>query len=200
MSRGLNGAVIPPAFPSKRLPPWPKPRPPKTAASRQARGAAGMEPGRPLSGHRCARSSSAISSAPTRDCAAFEQAYKGKLAALAAARRAGRALAEAVRRYEAIDDLLGRLDLLCRRCSMPATPPIRRAPSSTATCRSASPRPRSHLLFFTLELNRIDDAHARCRDGAIPRSAITGPGSRTCARKSPISSRTGSSNCSTRNR
>ena len=29
-----------------------------------------------------------------------------------------------------------------RACSMPATPPIRRAPSSTATCRSASPRPR----------------------------------------------------------
>ena len=37
---------------------------------------------------------------------------------------AGRALAEAVKRYEALDDLLGRLDLLCRAASMPATPPI----------------------------------------------------------------------------
>ena len=47
---------------------------------------------------------------------------------------------------------------LCRAASMPATATIRRSRSSTATCRSASPPPRSHLLFFTLELNRIDDA------------------------------------------
>src|SRR5947199_10500283 len=43
------------------------------------------------------------------ECAAFEQAYKGKLAALASAPAAGPALAAAIRRYEAIDDLLGRL-------------------------------------------------------------------------------------------
>src|SRR2546430_16775663 len=40
---------------------------------------------------------------------AFEQAYKGKLAALAEGPAAGAALAEAVKRYEALDDLLGRL-------------------------------------------------------------------------------------------
>src|SRR5712671_1963074 len=39
------------------------------------------------------------------DCVAFEQDYKGKLANLAA----GGKLAEAVKRYEALDDLLGRL-------------------------------------------------------------------------------------------
>src|SRR5262249_54683755 len=39
------------------------------------------------------------------DSRAFEQAYKGKLATLAADGR----LTEAVRRYEALDDLLGRL-------------------------------------------------------------------------------------------
>ena len=44
---------------------------------------------------------------------AFEEAYKGKLAALAAGAEAGARLAEAVRRYEALDDLLGRLGLLC---------------------------------------------------------------------------------------
>ena len=43
------------------------------------------------------------------DCAAFAQAYKGKLATIAASGEAGRALAEAVKRYEALDDLLGRL-------------------------------------------------------------------------------------------
>ena len=43
------------------------------------------------------------------ECVAFEEAYKGKLAALAAGADAGAKLAEAVRRYEALDDLLGRL-------------------------------------------------------------------------------------------
>src|SRR5713226_9396872 len=43
------------------------------------------------------------------DAIAFEEAYKGKLAALAGRPEAGRALAAAVKRYEALDDLLGRL-------------------------------------------------------------------------------------------
>ena len=43
------------------------------------------------------------------DCSAFEQAYKGKLAGLAAAPQGGAALGEAVRRYEAISDRMGRL-------------------------------------------------------------------------------------------
>src|SRR5580692_10363671 len=38
------------------------------------------------------------------DCIAFEEAYKGKLATMT-----GAALAEAVRRFEAIDDLMGRI-------------------------------------------------------------------------------------------
>src|SRR6266850_7638585 len=43
------------------------------------------------------------------DCLAFEEAYKGRLADMARAPRAGAELAEAVKRYEAIDDLIGRL-------------------------------------------------------------------------------------------
>src|SRR5438045_5579637 len=39
------------------------------------------------------------------DCVAFEEAYKGKLAGLTADGK----LIEAVKRYEALDDLLGRL-------------------------------------------------------------------------------------------
>ena len=58
---------------------------------------------------------------------------------------------------------------------MPATPPIRRAPNSTATCRSGSPTASIHLLFFTLELNRIDDAvleAAMARSRARPLPAV----------------------------
>src|SRR5947199_4724857 len=40
---------------------------------------------------------------------AFEEDFKGKLASLAERPGAGRALAEAVKRYEGLDDLLGRL-------------------------------------------------------------------------------------------
>ena len=48
------------------------------------------------------------------ECVAFENAYKGKLADMARSATAGAALAEAVRRYEAIDDLDGTARLLCR--------------------------------------------------------------------------------------
>src|SRR5258705_87481 len=41
------------------------------------------------------------------ECAAFEESYKGKLAAFAAAPDAGVKLAEAVKRYEALGDLMG---------------------------------------------------------------------------------------------
>src|SRR5688572_19686635 len=43
------------------------------------------------------------------ECIAFEKAYKGRLEELAAAAHAGQSLAEPVRRYEAMEDLLGRL-------------------------------------------------------------------------------------------
>src|SRR3954454_10560199 len=43
------------------------------------------------------------------ECVAFEEAYKGKLATFASGADAGAKLAEAVKRYEALDDLLGRL-------------------------------------------------------------------------------------------
>src|SRR4029079_9916878 len=43
------------------------------------------------------------------ECIEFEKAYKGRLADIAASPDAGRTLGEAVRRYEAIEDVLGRL-------------------------------------------------------------------------------------------
>jgi oligoendopeptidase F len=91
------------------------------------------------------------------ECAAFEEAYKGKLAGLAAALDGGSALAAAVRRYEAIDDLMGRLSSFAGLTHAGNT----LDPARTKFYGDVQERLTAasiHLLFFTLELNRIDDA------------------------------------------
>jgi oligoendopeptidase F len=92
-----------------------------------------------------------------RECVDFENAYKGKLGDLARSAEAGAALAEAVRRYEAIDDLIGRLGsyaglLHAGNTVDPARTKFYGDVQERVTAAS------THLLFFTLELNRIDDA------------------------------------------
>jgi oligoendopeptidase F len=90
------------------------------------------------------------------DCVAFEQAYKGKLAALAAGPGGGAALAAAVKRYEAIDDLLGRLISYAGLVhSADTTDPARTKFYGDVQDRVTAAS--THTLFFTLELNRIDD-------------------------------------------
>jgi oligoendopeptidase F len=91
------------------------------------------------------------------DCIAFEQAYKGKLAALAAAPGGGAALGEAVRRYEAISDLMGRLGSYAGLMHEGNTvdPAITKLYGDVQERMTAA---STHLLFFELELNRIDDA------------------------------------------
>ncbi len=91
------------------------------------------------------------------ECTAFEEAYKGKLAAMLAAPGAGAALAEAVKRYEAVDDLLGRIAsygslIYAGDTSDPARAKFYGDIQEKLTDSS------THLLFFTLELNRLDDA------------------------------------------
>jgi oligoendopeptidase F len=91
------------------------------------------------------------------ECAAFEEAYKGKLAAVAAAAGGGATLATAVRRYEAIDDLMGRLSSFAGLIHAGDT----LDPARTKFYGDVQERLTAasiHLLFFTLELNRIDDA------------------------------------------
>jgi oligoendopeptidase F len=91
------------------------------------------------------------------ECAVFEDAYKGKLAALAAAPDGGAALAAAVRRYEAIDDLMGRLGSFAGLVHAANTVD----PARTKFYGDVQERLTAasiHLLFFTLELNRIEDA------------------------------------------
>jgi oligoendopeptidase F len=91
------------------------------------------------------------------ECATFEDAYKGKLAVLAAAPDGGAALAAAVRRYEAIDDLMGRLSSFAGLVHAANTVD----PARTKFYGDVQERLTAasiHLLFFTLELNRIEDA------------------------------------------
>ena len=91
------------------------------------------------------------------ECAAFETDYKGRLAERTAGEGGGLWLAGAVRRYEAIDDVAGRLGsyagLVHAGDSVdPAITKFYGDVSERLTNASV------HLLFFALELNRIDDA------------------------------------------
>ena len=91
------------------------------------------------------------------ECGAFEEVYRGKLAEMAGAPDAGAVLAEAVRRYEAIDDLMGRLGSYSGLVHAGDTVD----PARTKFYGDVQERltaASTHLLFFTLELNRIDDA------------------------------------------
>ena len=91
------------------------------------------------------------------DSIAFEEEYKGKLAALATSAEAGAAFAAAVRRFEAIDDLMGRLSSFAGLIHAGNT----LDPARTKFYGDVQERLTAasiHLLFFTLELNRIDEA------------------------------------------
>jgi len=91
------------------------------------------------------------------ECVAFEEAYKGKLAALADAPDAGVKLAEAVKRYEALDDLLGRLISFASLVYAGNTSDPVRA-KFYGDMQERITQASLHMLFFTLELNRVDDA------------------------------------------
>src|SRR5215472_5473503 len=91
------------------------------------------------------------------ECVAFETDYKGKLAEKTAGEGGGEWLAGAVKRYEAIDDLAGRLgsyaSLAHAGDSVDAA--ISKFYGDISERLTAA---STHLLFFALELNRIDDA------------------------------------------
>src|SRR5579863_5943691 len=88
---------------------------------------------------------------------AFENDHKGKLDEIARSAQAGATFAQAVRRYETIDDLMGRLGsyaglLHAGNTVDPARTKFYGDVQERLTAAS------THLLFFSLELNRIDDA------------------------------------------
>ena len=102
------------------------------------------------------------------ECVAFETAYKGKLAEGTAQGDGGDWLAEAVRRYEAIDDLAGRLGSYAGlvHAGDSLDPTISKFYGDISERLTAA---STHLLFFPLELNRIEDA---VLDGAMQMPAL----------------------------
>src|SRR5665647_3484663 len=91
------------------------------------------------------------------ECLAFEQDFKGRLPGLAAGEGAGRALVEVVKRYEALEDRLGRLISYASLVyAGNSTDPVRAKFYGDVQERITAAS--IHLLFFTLELNRIVDA------------------------------------------
>ncbi|HYC16075.1 MAG TPA: M3 family oligoendopeptidase [Pseudolabrys sp.] len=103
-----------------------------------------------------------------KDCTAFEQEFKGRLVAISAGEDAGQALAKAVKRYETIDDRLGRLISYASLVyAGNTTDPVRAKFYGDIQERITAAS--LHLLFFTLELNRIDDARleAAMQDPAL---------------------------------
>src|SRR5215831_8408383 len=91
------------------------------------------------------------------ECVAFETDYKGRLATGTAGEDGGKWLAGAVRRYEAIDDLAGRLGSYAGlvHAGDSVDPAISKFYGDVSERLTAA---STHLLFFALELNRIDDA------------------------------------------
>ncbi|MET0746250.1 MAG: M3 family oligoendopeptidase, partial [Microvirga sp.] len=91
------------------------------------------------------------------DCAALAASYRGKIVDLAKAPEAAEFLGEAVRRYEAVEDLLGRIMSYAGLIySGDTTDPVRAKFYGDVQERLTAAS--SDLLFFGLELNRIDDA------------------------------------------
>jgi oligoendopeptidase F len=89
------------------------------------------------------------------ECKAFAEAYRGRLAELAG--DGGGALAKALCRYEGIEDRLGRIMSYAGLVySGDTTDPARAKFYGDAQERLTAAS--SDLLFFTLELNRLDDA------------------------------------------
>ena len=87
----------------------------------------------------------------------FEDEFNGKLASMASAPDASARLTEAVKRYEMIDDLLGRLISYASLVYSGDTSDPKRT-KFFGDVQERITTASSHLLFFTLELNRIDEA------------------------------------------
>src|SRR5437764_5194507 len=91
------------------------------------------------------------------ECKAFAEEYRGKLEEIARSDDAGTALAVAVRRYEAIEDLLGRIMSYAGLLySGDTSDPLRAKFYGDAQDKITTAS--TDLLFFQLELNRIDTA------------------------------------------
>jgi oligoendopeptidase F len=90
------------------------------------------------------------------DAIAFETRYKGKLAEMAVAEEAGKRLAGAVSAFEALEELLGRIISYAGLLHAGDTSDPLRS-KFYGDVQEKITNASAHLLFFPLELNRIDD-------------------------------------------
>ncbi len=90
-------------------------------------------------------------------CAAFAARWKGKLQDTLAAADGAAKLTQAISEYEKLDDLLGRIMSYAGLIYSGNTTDPARA-KFYGDAQEQMTNASSHLLFFTLELNRIDDA------------------------------------------
>jgi len=91
-----------------------------------------------------------------RESLAFEEAWKGTLALEAAKGAAGR-LGEALRTYESLEELMGRIGAYAGLVYAGDTSDPQRA-KLYGDVQEKMTDASAHLLFFALELNQIDDA------------------------------------------
>ncbi len=91
------------------------------------------------------------------ECKAFAEAYRGKLDAMVRGEKGPEALTDVIKRYEALEDVLGRIMSYAGLVySGDTTDPIRAKFYGDTQERLTTAS--TELLFFGLELNRIDDA------------------------------------------
>ncbi len=132
---------------------------PRPKAGRAPKGGAGALPEWDLSDLYAGADSPEIAGDLARADAlalAFEERYRGRLATLAGGTDGGKALAEAVREFEAIDDLIGRIVSFASLVySGNMVDPARAKFYGDVQERITASS--SHLLFFSLELNKIDN-------------------------------------------
>ena len=99
------------------------------------------------------------------ECKAFAANYRGKIDALAHGKEAGSALAIAVQRYEALDDLIGRIMSYAGLIyAGDTTDPVRAKFFGDAQEKITAAS--SDMLFFQLELNRL-------ADGVLEKAMVT---------------------------
>jgi len=101
------------------------------------------------------------------DARAFAQRYRGAVVALAAAPEAGVRLFEAIRAYESLQDLMGRLMSYASLLYAGDTSDPARA-KFYGDAQEKITDVAGELLFFELELNRIDEAQLAAAMAAAP--------------------------------
>jgi oligoendopeptidase F len=95
--------------------------------------------------------------AAEEECKSFAQAYRGTLQALLDGKEPEQALTAAIRRYEALEDRLGRIISFAGLVYAGDTTDPKRA-KFYGDAQERLTAASSDLLFFQLELNRLDDA------------------------------------------